>query len=252
MMASVVLAAPTPRPPTTMATTGILRRLGAVGLGRIDGERLQPVRRRPGSCRSGIFPAAAGRSRPSPAGCGRRRALSAASPAPITTSWRAPLEPSMMVTVLCSPAAASFGAACCVADSLRRRGGRLRPRRAFRLRWRRAASRSDDRLAAERIVVEDGEAREGHQKQAEQHRERLHGGERQPKPPLAGAACPVRAGRSDRRPFLPCAIPNQSRPTIPRRGQAAAGRQQAGDVRSSKQKGRPEGRPFRSDSRWCA
>jgi hypothetical protein len=37
-----------------------------------------------------------------------------ASP-PITTSWCLPLEPSMMVTVRCSPGAASFGsllAAC--------------------------------------------------------------------------------------------------------------------------------------------
>jgi hypothetical protein len=33
------------------------------------------------------------------------------SPLPITTSWRAPLEPSMIVTVLCSPGAARFGAA---------------------------------------------------------------------------------------------------------------------------------------------
>jgi hypothetical protein len=33
------------------------------------------------------------------------------SPVPITTSWRAPLEPSMMVTVLCWPGAACLGAA---------------------------------------------------------------------------------------------------------------------------------------------
>ena len=33
------------------------------------------------------------------------------SPVPITTSWRAPLEPSMMVTVLCWPDTACLGAA---------------------------------------------------------------------------------------------------------------------------------------------
>jgi len=30
---------------------------------------------------------------------------------PITTSWRAPLEPSMMVTILCWPGTAPLGAA---------------------------------------------------------------------------------------------------------------------------------------------
>ena len=94
-------------------------------------------------------------------------ALSAPSP-DITTSWRAPLEPSMMVMVFWSVegacgatgftvgAAASEGAAATCSPGVAC-GNATR----------------DDRLAAQWIVVENGEAGESHQKQAEQHRQRL-------------------------------------------------------------------------------
>ena len=108
-----------------------------------------------------------------------------------------------------------------------------------------------DRLAAQRIVVEQGDAEEGDQKQAEQHRERLHGRERQPVPALL-----TRRLLSERRaqfvgrlchgsPRINCA-------TIPRcgrfrRGPAVVKAQvRLADARSHKQKGRPEGRPFRN------
>ena len=95
-------------------------------------------------------------------------ALSAASPE-ITTSWRAPLEPSMMVTVFCSPAAG-----CLAADFALGPGCGAKPWRLLFCRGRRLADRDvGDRLAAQRIVVEDGKADEGNQEQAEQHGERL-------------------------------------------------------------------------------
>ena len=86
-----------------------LRRLGAVGIGGIDGERFQPIRHHRDHAVAGFFQQP--RVDPGHHGGSWRRpsALSGASPA-ITTSWRAPLEPSMMVTVFCSPGAAGLGA----------------------------------------------------------------------------------------------------------------------------------------------
>ena len=113
------------------------------------------------------------------AGAVSASALSGASP-PITTSWRLPLEPSMMVTVLFSPAAACLGAdfAACSAWP-EARCGRLLVRR-------RRLAQGDvrDRLAAKGIVREQGDGGKADQEQAEQHGQRLHRGERQPKPAL--------------------------------------------------------------------
>ena len=59
------------------------------------------------------------------------------------------------------------------------------------------------RLAAERIVVENGKAGKDHQEQAEHHGKRLQTGERQPEPALWRVPFPVQAACSDRRPSLP-------------------------------------------------
>ena len=74
----------------------------------------------------------------------------------------------MMVTVFCSP-----GAACLAADFAPCSAAARARRRLFSGRRRLAERESGDRLAAERIVAEDGEAGEGRQEQAEQDRQRL-------------------------------------------------------------------------------
>ena len=102
----------------------------------------------------------------------RSSALSAAPP-PITTSWRLPLMPSMMVTVLLLAA---------WPPAWRRLGlGRARRLAVGACRERLVGSAAllpdrdmGDRLAAERIVVEQGKAGKGQQEQAEQAGERLH------------------------------------------------------------------------------
>jgi hypothetical protein len=104
------------------------------------------------------------------------------------------VEPSIMVTVFCSPGAACFGASwsrACLSCLLSWPG----PEAAGFSSWplgSRIAIRGH-RLAAERILVEDGEAGKGDQEQAEQHGERLHGRERQPQP-----AFPARLVLSER------------------------------------------------------
>ena len=76
----------------------------------------------------------------------------------------------MMVTVFCSPGAACLarGFGAWLGDLPTGAVGRFSAAGAA---W--ADRDAGDRLAAQRIVVEDGKADEGHQKQAEQHGERL-------------------------------------------------------------------------------
>ena len=162
----------------------------------------------------------------------------------------------MMVTVFCSAGAACLGADFAPGSAApeARRGGFLgQPARRL------AQRDARDRLAAERIVGEDGEAGKGDQEQAEQHGQRLHTGERQPETGAFGAPFPVRAACSDRRPSLPWTSPNQPRRRyhdgarlrqIRRRDsrRKPAVRHAAGIVGTSQQKGRPEGRPFRKNS----
>ena len=123
----------------------------------------------------------------------------------------------MMVTVFCSSGGACWSAGFAPV--------RRRPRASRRLSRRRRLRMRDvyDRLAAERIVVEDGEAREGHQKQAEQHRQRLHcrKGSRNRRFRRT-VFCPSGALRSSAVSAMD--LSESTGPTIPRRGQAAAPR----------------------------
>ena len=86
----------------------------------------------------------------------------------------------MMVTVLFSPAAACLGADFAAGSVVagRRSGGLLV--RAGGL----AQGDMRDRLAAKGIVGEQGDGGKADQEQAEQHGQRLHGGERQPESAL--------------------------------------------------------------------
>ena len=155
-----------PEPADDDGDHGHLGRLGAVGIGGIDRERLQAVGHDRDHAVAGLFQQPLVDAGHRCAGAGSASALSAASP-PITTSWRLPLEPSMMVTVLLSPLGCLrcgfrglFGVA----------GAAMRVRFSARL----AQRDTGDRLAAEGIVGEKRDGEEGNQKQAEQHRQRLH------------------------------------------------------------------------------
>ena len=75
----------------------------------------------------------------------------------------------MMVTVFCSPGCGLLGRGLVAGSDAPGRRGSLFVRCRACCRSRDAS----DRLAAERVVVEQGEADEGDQKQAEQHRKRL-------------------------------------------------------------------------------
>ena len=88
----------------------------------------------------------------------------------------------MMVTVFCSD-----GAACLAADfAPASETARGRAAASFSSAGLRRPDRNPrHRFAAQRIVVEEGEAGEGHQKQAEQDGERLDSGKRQPEPALS-------------------------------------------------------------------
>ena len=153
----------------------------------------------------------------------------------------------MMVTVLLSPAGA------CLARGFRSLIGLAGGRGCFSSAAGLAQGDLRDRLAAERIVGEKGDGREGDQEQAEQHGQRLHRGERQPKPALLALRflSERRAqfvGRFRHEP------PRINLPTIARRagferlrrGQKRPAPVLSGKDGSRQQKGRPEGRPFRN------
>ena len=117
----------------------------------------------------------------------------------------------MMVTVLLSPAGA------CLAADFVAGSGWPEARRLF-VRPSPWLAQGDlrDGFAAQRIVGEEGDGREGDQEQAEQHGQRLHCGERQPKPALPALRflserCAQFVGRFSHEP------PQINPPTIARR-----------------------------------
>ncbi len=172
------------------------------------------------------------------AGAASGSALPSALSLPIITSWRLPLEPSMMVTVFGSPLAAGlaadFGAG--IGDAAAAVGAAFSSPLAL------LADRDmRGRLAAERIVAEDGKAGKGHQEQAEQHGQRLQCRKWQPEPTfpahrlLSERGAQI-VGRLSHEPF-----PNQRRRryhgTARRRTPAIGGALEGLEL--SKQKGRP-------------
>ena len=123
------------------------------------------------------------------AGAAFGSALSAASPADhdvVALAAGAVDDGDGLLLARCGLLGRGFGA---VLGSARGRHGRFFSR-GCRLTQRDAG----DRLAAERIVAEDGKASEGNQKQAEQHGKRLDSGKRQPK-----SALPAHRFLSERR-----------------------------------------------------
>ena len=110
-----------------------------------------------------------------------------------------------------------------------------------------------DRLAAQRVVGEKRDAAKGNQEQSEQHGQRLHRGERQPKPALFGLGflserCAQFVGRlRHEAPQI-----NHADDTTMGRIRAPCGAGKNGRFGRSRnglreirnKKGRPEGRPF--------
>ncbi|MFK4527908.1 hypothetical protein ACVWZ3_009024 [Bradyrhizobium sp. i1.3.6] len=169
--------------------------------------------------------------------------LSAASPPPITTSWRVPVEPSIMVTVFCSPACFGASLASCLLSGL--------------LSWPRLAAAGFSSVAlGSRIAIRViGSPPSGSllkmAKPAKATRNR---------PSMTVRACmAVNGSRSRRfRRGLSCPSgalrssavsvmrdPESLPPTIPRRGQAASGRDRPGVAGAPSKKGGSRSRPFR-------